>query len=129
MRSQPAQGLYHTVYIINNLYEPPSWLKHVGNVLLLQEPQTPNPKTLVACFQSVFNCITKLKKKKKRAIKPLRPLRLLLLKKSQLNGGCKLGNLQNEAWQELLCKNACSQFVVIYIVGIGDRQVFLKQLQ
>lgn len=136
MRSQPAQGLYHTAYAINNLYEPPSWLKHVGNVLLLQEPQTPNPKTLVACFQSAFNCITKFEEKKKRT------LRLLLLKKPHSNGGCKLGNLQNEARQQYfltqirqeirIVRQDCVFTVCCHLHSRNRRQtqVFLKkQLQ
>lgn len=35
MLPHPARRSYHMVYIINNLYEPVSWLKHKGNVLLL----------------------------------------------------------------------------------------------
>lgn len=41
MPPRPAQRSYHMVYIIN-LYEPVRWLKHKGNVLLLQESLTPN---------------------------------------------------------------------------------------
>lgn len=41
MLPRPAQHLYHTVYIINNLYEPVHWLKHKSNTLLL-EPETPS---------------------------------------------------------------------------------------
>lgn len=46
MLSQPAQCSYRTVYIINNLYEPVPWLKHMGNALVLLELQTPSPGVL-----------------------------------------------------------------------------------
>lgn len=46
MLPHPAQHSYHMVYIINNLYELVSWLKHKGNVLLLLELQIPEPGIL-----------------------------------------------------------------------------------